>query len=113
MKSILLFLISTNSYYNLANKANAFHKKDGLFTNLIDKNVVSLPHHMETDPSELVFSKEKKIINSPIKINEYKKSSLNNLRFSKILKENFPNCPLKRNYERILQNNNNNSNFKF
>jgi hypothetical protein len=100
------------SYYNLANKPNAFHKKDGSFTNLIEKNVVSLPIHREKIGLENVCSKEFKIKNTHVKINKSKKTPIN-LKFTKILDDNIPNCPLKRNYERILQNNNNNSNFKF
>jgi len=110
MKSINIFKISFYSYYNLANKPNAFHKKDGSFTNLINKNVVSLPIHREIKGLENKCSKEKKIYNMPNKVYMSKKTPIN-LKFKKIIDDNVPDCPLKRNYERILQNNN--SNFKF
>ena len=82
-----------------------------MFTSQIDRNIVRpyKPHDKIGSPPNECLRLKRNVLDSSIRIQD---TSKNSSKIKKILNENFPNCPLKRNYERIWQNNNN-PNFKF
>jgi hypothetical protein len=75
--------------------------------------VAKIPQNNKNNTPNVMCSKQKKKLQPINDINNNNYKSKRNSKFQNILDENFPDCPLKRNYERILQINNNNPNFKF